>query len=114
MTAKNMLKMGLLSIIATTGLLGVSNGIAADVDIRSQRNDVTATTGFDDLDADTRNHGEGVMSAAGSDDGKIPEGRTSQRQVVDSEGNVYLLTPLDKQGKASVEYVVPYTMPTSH
>ena len=45
----------------------------------------------------------------------MPESRTSQLQVVDSEGNAYLLTPMQtKGGKVTVEYVVPYTMPTSH
>lgn len=94
MSAKSMFKMGLLSIIAATGLFGVSNGVAADVDIGS--------------------HNKGVTATGGSGDVKMPENRASHRQVVDSEGNVYLLTPLDKHGKASVEYVVPYTMPTSH
>ena len=114
MSAKSMFKIGLLSIIAATGLFGVSNGVAADVDIRSHNKGMTATAGSDDFDVDTSGHSEGVMSTGGSDDVKMPEDRASHRQVVDSEGNVYLLTPLDKHGKASVEYVVPYTMPMSH
>lgn len=94
MNAKSMFKMGFLSMIAAIGLCGVSNGAAAD--------------------ADTRDHGKGETTTAGSDDSKMSESRASQLQVVDSEGNVYLLTPLDKHGKATVEYVVPYTNPTSH
>jgi hypothetical protein len=114
MSAKSMFMMGLLSIIAATGLFGVSNGVAADVDIRSHNKGVTATTGSDDFDVDTSGHSEGVTATRGSDDVKMPENRASQLQVVDSEGNVYLLIPLDKHGKASVEYMVPYTNPTSH
>ena len=114
MSAKSMFKMGLLSIIAATGLFGVSNGVAADVDIRSHNKGETSTAGSDDFDVDTRGHSEGVMSTGGSDDVKMPENRASQRQVVDSEGNVYLLIPVDKHGKATVEYVVPYINPTSH
>jgi hypothetical protein len=95
MNAKSMFKMGLLSIIAATGLCGVSNGVAAD--------------------AGTRSRSEGLMATGGSDDSKMPESRASQLQVVDSGGNVYLLTPLQtKNGKVTVEYVVPYRMPTSH
>jgi hypothetical protein len=114
MSAKSMFKMGLLSIIAATGLFGVSNGVAADVDIRDHSKGETTTAGSDDFDVDTRDHSKGLMSTGGSDDVKMPVNRASQLQVVDSEGNVYLLTPLDKHGKASVEYVVPYTNPTSH
>jgi hypothetical protein len=95
MNAQRMFKMGLLSIIAATGLCGVSYGVAAD--------------------ADTRDHSKGETTTGGSDDSKMPESRASQLQVVDSEGNVYLLTPLQtKDGKVTVEYVVPYRMPTSH
>jgi hypothetical protein len=55
------------------------------------------------------------MATGGSDDSKMPQSRASQLQVVDSEGNVYFLTPLQtKDGKVTVEYVVPYRMPTSH
>lgn len=114
MSARSRFKMGVLSIIAATGLFGVSNGVAADGDIRSHNKGVTNTAGSDDFEVDTSGHREGVMSTGGSDDVKMPENRASHRQVVDSEGNVYLLVPLDKHGKASVEYVVPYTMPTSH
>jgi len=92
MSTKSVFTMGFLSMIAAVGLFGASNGFA-----------------------DTRDHVKGERSTAGSDDLKIPESRASRLQVVDSEGNVYLLIPLKtKHGKASVEYLVPYTMPTSH
>jgi len=113
MSAKSMYQMGLLSIIAATGLFGVTNGVAAEPDTRSHNNGVPATAGSGDFDVDTRGHREGLKPTGGSDAGKMPGNRASQLQVVDSDGNVYLLTPLDKQGKTSMEYVVPYTMPTS-
>lgn len=92
MSAKSVFKMGLLSMIAAAGLFGAANGFA-----------------------DTRDHVKSERSTAGSDDLKISESRASRLQVEDSEGNVYLLTPLrNRHGKVSVEYVVPYTMPTSH
>jgi len=115
MNAKSMFKMGFLSIIAATGLCGVSNGVAADVDTRDHSNGETTTAGSDDFDAGIRNRSEGLMATGGSGDSKMPENRESQLQVVDSEGNIYLLTPLQtKDGKVTVEYVVPYRMPTSH
>ncbi len=95
MSATSVFKMGFLSIIAATGLFVASNGFAAD--------------------AHTTSNSEGVMAKAGSDDVKIPETPAPQRQVVDSNGNVYLLIPLNaSDGKAFVEYAVPYTNPTSH
>lgn len=114
MNAKSMFKIGFLSIIAATGLCGVSNGVAADAGTRDHSIGETTTAGSDDFDVGTSGHSEGLMTTGGSDDSKMPESRASQPQVVDSEGNVYLLIPLDKHGKASVEYVVPYTNPTSH
>ena len=115
MNAKSMFKMGFLSMIAAIGLCGVSNGVAADADTRDHSKGETTTAGSDDFEAGTRSRSEGLMATGGSDDSKMPESRASQLQVVDSEGNAYLLTPLEtKHGKASVEYVVPYTMPTSH
>jgi hypothetical protein len=56
-----------------------------------------------------------VTAKAVSGDMEIPETPAPQRQVVDSNGNIYLLIPLQtKNGKAFVEYRVPYTNPTSH
>jgi hypothetical protein len=115
MNTKSMFKMGLLSIIAATGLCGVSYGVAADADTRDHSKRETTTAGSDDFDAGTRSLSEGLMATGGSDDSKMPQSRASQLQVVDSEGNVYFLTPLQtKDGKVTVEYVVPYRMPTSH
>ena len=95
MSAQSMFKMGFLSIIAATGLFVASNGFAAD--------------------AHTTSTSEGVKAKAVADDVKTPQTPAPQWQVVDSKGNVYLLTPLQtKDGKVSVEYVTPYTMPTSH
>jgi hypothetical protein len=95
MSAQSVFKMGFLSMVAATGLFVASNGFAAEAHITSQS--------------------EGVKAKAVSDDLKIPEAPAPPWQVVDSKGNVYLLTPLKtKDGKVSVEYVIPYTMPTSH
>ena len=110
MSAKSMFKMGLLSMVAAAGLFGASNGFPADGHTTSNFEGVTAnpgvTTQAREATGDTR---------AASDDVKIPETPAPRWQVVDSKGNVYLLTPLQtKDGKASVEYVVPYTNPTSH
>jgi len=95
MSAKSVVKMGFLSMIAVTGLFAGSNGFAAD--------------------AHTTSNSEGVNAKAVSDDMKIPETPAPRWQVVDSKGNVYLLTPLKtSDGKVFVEYAVPYTNPTSH
>jgi len=91
MSAKSVFKMGFLSMIAATGLFAASNGFAADA------REATDTT------------------VAVSDDFKIQVTPGGGWKVVDSKGRVYLLTTLKtKDGKASVEYVTPYTMPTSH
>jgi len=95
MSAKSVFKMGFLSMIAATGLFVASNGFATETHTTSQS--------------------EGVKAKAVSDDLKIPESPAPPLQVADSKGNVYLLTPLKtSDGKAIVEYRVPYTNPTSH
>jgi hypothetical protein len=95
MSATSMFKMGLLSMVAATGLFVASNGYAAD--------------------AHTTSQSEGVTAKAVSDDGKMPATPAPRWQVVDSKGNVYLLTQLKTSDcKVFVEYVSPYTMPTSH
>jgi hypothetical protein len=107
MSTKSVFKMGFLSMVAATGLFGASNGFAADAHTTSNFEGVKANT----VVAAQAREATGDTRAV-SDDVKMP---ATQRQVVDSNGNVYLLTPLQtKDGKASVEYVVPYTMPTSH
>ena len=95
MSARRVFKMGFLSIIAAAGLFGASNGFAAD--------------------ARTTSNIEGVKAKAVSVDGKILETPAPSRQVTDSNGNVYLLTPLKTgDGKVSVEFVTPYTPPVAH
>ena len=92
MSAKSVFKMGFQSIIAATGLFVASNGFAAD--------------------AHTTSNSDGVTSKVVSNDVKIA---APPWQVVDSKGNVYLLTPLKtSDGKVSIEYVHPYTMPVAH
>jgi hypothetical protein len=110
MSAKSMFKMGFLSMVAATGLFGASNGFAADGHTTSNFEGVTAnpgvTTQVREATRDTR---------AASDDVKILETPSLRWQVMDSKGNVYLLTPVQtKEGKAFVEYVIPYTQPTAH
>ena len=110
MSTKSMFKMGFLSMIAATGLFVASNGFAADAHTTSNFEGVKANTSM----AAQAREATGDTRAA-SEDVRIPETAAPRWQVVDSKGNVYLLTPLQtKDGKASVEYVVPYTMPTSH
>jgi len=95
MSATSVFKMGFLSMIAATGLFVVSNGLASEAHSTSNSEDVKAKAGWVDL--------------------KIPETPAPPLQVADSKGNVYLLIPLQtKDGKVSVEFVTPYTNPTSH
>lgn len=95
MTANGVFKIGLLSMIAATGLFAASNGLAADED----------TTGDSAL----------VNAEAVSDDLTSPGALTPQWQVVDPNGNVYFLTSLKtKEDKVTVGYAHPYTNPTSH
>ena len=110
MSTKSMFRMGFLSMIAATGLFGASSGFAADGHTTSNFEGVKANTGM----AAQAREATGETLAV-SDDLKIPETPAPRWQVVDAKGIVYLLTPLQtKDGKASVEYVVPYTNPTSH
>jgi len=110
MSAKSMFKMGFLSMVAATGLFGVSNGFAADGHTTSNFEGVKANTGMAaqvrEATGDTR---------AASDDVKIPETPAPRWQVVDAKGNVYRLTLLKtKDGNACGEDLHPYTMPMSH
>ena len=89
MSATSVFKMGFLSMVAVSGLFVASNGFAAD--------------------AHTTSNSEGMKARAVSDDGKIPKTPAPQRQVVDSNGNVYLLIPLQtKDGKVCGEHVPQY------
>lgn len=96
--------MGFLSMIAATGLFVASNGFAADAHTTSNFEDVKASTG---VAAQAREATGGTL--AESDDFKIPETPALRWQVVDSKGNIYLLTPLKtKDGKAVEEHLHPY------
>lgn len=111
MRTKSVFKMGFLSMIAATGLFVASNGFTADGHTTSSFEGMKTTTG---MAAQAQKTTGGTLAV--SNDLMIPESRASQLQVVDSEGNAYLLTPCKtKDGEACVvEYVVPYTNPTSH
>ncbi len=98
MSAKSVLKMGFLSMVAAAGLFVASIGFAADAHTTSKFEGVKA------------NSGTTVHARAGntdtltwSDDFKIPETPAPHWQVVDTKGNVYLLNRLaikgDKQNR---------------
>ena len=107
MSTKSVFKMGFLSMIAATGLFAASNGFAADAHTTSNFEGVKANM----VVAAQAREATGDTRAV-SDDVKMP---ATQRQVVDSNGNVYLLIPMKtKDGKECVEFAVPYTNPTSH
>ena len=92
MSAKSVFKMGFLSMIAAIGLFGASNGFADTGHTTSYSEGVTAKTGVKaqalEATEDTR-----VVWA----DVKIPETPAPRDQVVDSEGNIYRLIPLQTQ-----------------
>lgn len=89
MSAKSVFKTGYLSMMAAIGLFTASNSFAAD--------------------AHTASASEGIKSTAMSGDGKISESPAPPRQVVDSNGNVYRLIPLQtKDGTACGEPVHGY------
>ena len=96
MSAKSVFKMGFLSMIAAIGLFGASNGFADTGHTTSKYEGVTANTGVKaqarEATEDTR-----VVSA----DVQIPETPAPRDQVVDSEGNIYRLTPLQTQRGSS-------------
>ena len=92
MSAKSVFKMGFLSMIVAIGLFGASNGFADTGHTTSNSEGVRANTGVKaeafEATADTQ-----VVSA----DVQIPETPAPRHQVVDSEGNIYRLTPLQTQ-----------------
>jgi len=98
MSAKSVFKMGLLSMIAATGLFVASNGFAADAHTTSKFEGVKANSG-------TATHARSGNNdtLTWSDDFKIPETPAPHWQVVDTKGNVYLLNRLaikgDKQNR---------------
>ena len=89
MSAKNVFKMGVLSIIAATGLLfGAANGFADTGHTTSKSEGVTANPG---VKAEALEATEDKPVVA--DEVQIPETPASRDQVVDSEENVNRLTP---------------------
>ncbi|TKS61402.1 MAG: hypothetical protein EWM72_00540 [Nitrospira sp.] len=97
MSAKSRFTMGFLSVIAVAGLFAASIGFAADAPDASK---TTAATS--------------ARSEARSDDFKIIKVVQDGRwQVVDSKGNVYLLTEV-KNNQACEERPHAYTQPMSH
>lgn len=97
MSAKSF-TMGVLSVIAVTGLFVASNGFAADAHTTAKFEGVKANSG-------TATHGRAGNSdtLTWSDDFKIPETPAPHWQVVDTKGNVFLLQRLaikgDKQNR---------------
>jgi hypothetical protein len=104
-------KMGFLSMITLTGLFVATQGFAADAHTASNSKDMKTHTG---VAAQAHEANEDTLAVSG--DLKIPEtpAPRGQVRVMDSKGNVYLLIPMKaKDGKEYVEYLVPYTNPTS-
>ena len=101
MSATNVFKMGLLSMVAATGLFVASNGFAADAHTTSKFEGVKANSG-------TATHARlgNTDTLTWSEDFKIPETPAPHWQVVDTKGNVFLLNRLaikgDKQNRTIV------------
>jgi hypothetical protein len=85
--------MGVLSVIAVTGLFVASNGFAVDAHTTAKFEGVKANSG-------TATHGRSGNSdtLTWSDDFKIPETPAPHWQVVDTKGNVFLLQRLTIKG----------------
>jgi hypothetical protein len=93
MNAKSVFKMGVLSLIAVTGLFAASNSLAADAHTTAKFEGVKANSG-------TATHGRSGNSdtLTWSDDFKIPETPAPHWQVVDTKGHVFLLQRLTIKG----------------
>ena len=98
MSARSVFKIGVLSMIAATGLFVASNGFAADAHTTSKFECVKANSGTA-IHARSGN----TDTLTWSDDFKSPETPAPHWQVVDTKGNVYLLNRLaikgDKQNR---------------
>ena len=98
MRATQRFTIGVLSMIAATGLFAASYGWAADAHTTTKFEGVKANTG-------TATHGRSGNNdtLTWSDDFKIPETPAPHWQVVDTKGNVFLLNRLaikgDKQNR---------------
>ena len=85
---------GFLAVVAAAGWFAASNALATDIHQKSQE------------EGDSAAVSERVIS---------PATVTPHRHVIDSEGKRYLLIPLEiTDGRVTVEYLTPYTMPMSH
>jgi len=93
MSGKNLFTMGLLSVIAATGLFMASDSFAADAHTTSKFEGVKANTGM-------ATHGRqgNTDTLTWSDEFKIPDTPAPHWQVVDSKGNVFLLQRLKIKG----------------
>lgn len=93
MGAKTVFKMGLLSMVAATGLCVASQGLAADAHTTAKFEGVKANSG-------TATHGRSGNSdtLTWSEDFKIPDTPAPHWQVVDTKGNVFLLQRLKIKG----------------
>lgn len=107
MNAHGLSKAGVLSIVASTMMFGASTVIAGDKPSMSGSNVELRPMAATQQNLNVKDLDEQV----------------SHLEVVDSNGNAYLLIPLKtadgkspvvaKDGKIIVEYVHPYTPPTS-
>ncbi len=98
MSAQSVFKLGLLSMVAATGLFVAANAFAGDAHTTSKFEGVKANSG-------TATHGRSGNNdtLTWSEDFKIPDTPAPHWQVVDTKGNVYLLQRLaikgDKQNR---------------
>lgn len=93
MKSKRAFKIGVLSLVAATGLFVASNGLAAGAHTTSKFEGVKANSG-------TASHGRSGNNdtLTWSDEFKIPDTPAPHWQVVDTKGNVYLLNRLAIKG----------------
>jgi hypothetical protein len=112
MSAKNVFMMGVLSMIASTGIFMASNGFAVDMHTTSNFEGVKTTTGVVAQAHEATGDTLTMSGALKTSEAPAPRG---QVKVMDSKGNTYLLIPCKtNNGEACmVEYLVPYTNPTS-
>jgi hypothetical protein len=103
MNTKSVFMTGFLSFVAAAGMFMASNGLAADG--HTTRNLKSETTHMD-VSALTREARGDMGAAEGVKTGERP---SAQLQVMDTKGNVYLLTPLrTKDGKVYSEPLHEY------
>lgn len=93
MRTQRIFKVGLLSMVAATGLFMASNSFAADAHTTSRFEGVKANSG-------TATHGRSGNNdtLTWSEEFKIPDTPAPHWQVVDTKGNVYLLNRLVIKG----------------